>query len=167
MTQLMPLLLTVSCFSKIQIGLPFWYRLTWVVPEKGPLNSCLLNWLIQYYLNNTTNLRHLTQRIISCYTHSDNRIVTIDFLTSPDCTSVHFVVTVLLLILLTVFIPPVIIIYGCVLSVSMFEPICTECKETVHVLFNVMVKWWFVMTVLKGASFSICTQDLHFILTAW
>ena len=23
--QLMPLLLTVSCFSKIQIGLPFWY----------------------------------------------------------------------------------------------------------------------------------------------
>ena len=43
MAQLMPLLLTVSCFSKIQIGLPFWYRLTWVVPEKGPLNSCLLN----------------------------------------------------------------------------------------------------------------------------
>jgi len=25
--QLMPLLLTVSCFSKIQIGLPFWYWL--------------------------------------------------------------------------------------------------------------------------------------------
>jgi len=37
--QLMPLPLTVSCFSKIQIGLPFWYRLTWVVPEKGPLNG--------------------------------------------------------------------------------------------------------------------------------
>jgi len=29
--QLMPLPLTVSCFSKIQIGLPFWYRLTQVV----------------------------------------------------------------------------------------------------------------------------------------
>ena len=39
--QLMPLLLTVSCFSKIQIGLPFWYRLTRVVPEKGPLNICV------------------------------------------------------------------------------------------------------------------------------
>ena len=38
MAQWMPLPLTVSCFSKIQIGLPFWYRLTWVVPEKGPLN---------------------------------------------------------------------------------------------------------------------------------
>ena len=37
MAQLMPLPLTVSCFSKIQIGLPFWYWLTWAVPEKGPL----------------------------------------------------------------------------------------------------------------------------------
>ena len=41
MAQLMPLLLTVSCFSKIQIGLPFWYRLTRVVPQKGPLNGCV------------------------------------------------------------------------------------------------------------------------------
>ena len=41
MAQLMPLPLTVSCFSKIQIGLPFWYRLTGVVPEKGPLNGCV------------------------------------------------------------------------------------------------------------------------------
>jgi len=39
--QLMPLPLTVSCFSKTQIGLPFWYRLTWVVPDKGPLNGCV------------------------------------------------------------------------------------------------------------------------------
>jgi len=39
MAQLMPLPLTVSCSSKIQIGLPFWYRLTWVVPDKGPLNG--------------------------------------------------------------------------------------------------------------------------------
>ena len=41
MAQLMALPLTVSCFSKIQIGLPFWYRLTWVVPDKGPLNGCV------------------------------------------------------------------------------------------------------------------------------
>jgi len=41
MALLMPLLLTVSCFSKIQIGLPFWYWLAWVVPEKGPLNGCV------------------------------------------------------------------------------------------------------------------------------
>jgi len=37
----MPLPLTVSCFDKIQIGLPFWYRLTLVVPDKGPLNGCV------------------------------------------------------------------------------------------------------------------------------
>ena len=40
-TQLMPLPLTASCFSKIQMVLPFWYRLTWVVPDKGPLNGCI------------------------------------------------------------------------------------------------------------------------------
>ena len=40
-TQLMSLPLTVSCFSEIQIGLPFWYQLTRVVPEKGPLNGCV------------------------------------------------------------------------------------------------------------------------------
>jgi len=41
MVQLMPLPLTASCFSKIQIGfsLPFWYRLTRVVPDKVPLNG--------------------------------------------------------------------------------------------------------------------------------
>ena len=37
--QLMPLPLTVSCFSKIQIS--FCYRLTRVIPEKGPLNGCV------------------------------------------------------------------------------------------------------------------------------
>ena len=42
MAQLMPQPLTVSCFSKIQIYLNFWYRLTQVVPDKGPLNGCVL-----------------------------------------------------------------------------------------------------------------------------
>ena len=38
--KLMPLPLTVSCSSKIQLGLPFWYRLTQVIMEKRPLNGC-------------------------------------------------------------------------------------------------------------------------------
>jgi len=38
--QLMPLPLTVSCFSKSRLVLPFWSQLTRVVPEKGPLNVC-------------------------------------------------------------------------------------------------------------------------------
>ena len=41
MAQLMPLPLTVSCSVKSRLVLPFWYLLTWVVPEKGPpLNAC-------------------------------------------------------------------------------------------------------------------------------
>jgi len=52
MAQLMPLPLTVSCFSKIQIVLPFWYRLTRV--EKELLNGCvclLLCICAQLFLN--------------------------------------------------------------------------------------------------------------------
>ena len=43
MAQLMPLPPTVSCFSKsrLVLRLPFWYWLTWVVPDKGPLNGCV------------------------------------------------------------------------------------------------------------------------------
>jgi len=41
MAQLMALPLAVSCFSEIQIGLPFWYRLTRVVSDKGLLNGCV------------------------------------------------------------------------------------------------------------------------------
>ena len=37
LARLMPLPLTVSCYSEIQIG--FWYRLTRVVPDKGSLNG--------------------------------------------------------------------------------------------------------------------------------
>jgi len=41
--QLMPLPLTVSCFTEIQIRFtfPFWYWLSRIVPDKGPLNGCL------------------------------------------------------------------------------------------------------------------------------
>jgi len=41
MDYLMPLPLTVSCFSKIQIGFTFLVPATWVAPEKGPLNGCV------------------------------------------------------------------------------------------------------------------------------
>jgi len=73
--QLMPLPLTVSCFSKIPIGFTFlvpapahlgsprkmavkrvcvcvcfWYRLTWVIPDKAPLfvcvRACVCRWHI-------------------------------------------------------------------------------------------------------------------------
>jgi len=41
MAKLMPLPLTVSCSVKSRLVLPFWYRLTWVILEKGPLNGCV------------------------------------------------------------------------------------------------------------------------------
>ena len=41
MAQLMPLPLAVSCSVKSRLVLPFWYQLTQVVPEKGPLNGCV------------------------------------------------------------------------------------------------------------------------------
>ena len=41
MSQLMPLPLTVSCFSKIQIGFTFLVPAHLGIPEKGPLNGCV------------------------------------------------------------------------------------------------------------------------------
>jgi len=41
MAQLMPVPLTVSCFSEIQIGFTFLVPAHRVVMEKGPLNGCV------------------------------------------------------------------------------------------------------------------------------
>ena len=41
MAQLMPLPLTVSCFSKIQIGFTFLVSAHLGSPGKGPLNGCV------------------------------------------------------------------------------------------------------------------------------
>ena len=55
MAQLMPLPLTVSCFSEIQIGFTFLYRLTRVVLDKGPLNGCECVCVIALMLYEITN----------------------------------------------------------------------------------------------------------------
>ena len=61
MAQLMPLPLTVCCFSKIQIGLLFWYRLTrvGVVPVQGPLNGCVCVCVFIVELDNTRLYRRV------------------------------------------------------------------------------------------------------------
>jgi len=42
MAQLMPCMATLSLAPvKSRLVLPFWYRLSWVFPEKGPLNVCV------------------------------------------------------------------------------------------------------------------------------
>jgi len=60
MVQLIPLPLTVSCFSKIQIGFPFWYWLTRVVLDKGPLNGVLLL-LLLLFIYTFVKLKRLKQ----------------------------------------------------------------------------------------------------------
>jgi len=49
MVQLMPLPPIISCFIKIQNGLPFWYRLTQAVLGKRPLSGCLSVFKHIYY----------------------------------------------------------------------------------------------------------------------
>jgi len=67
MAQRMPLQLTVSCFSKIQIVLPFWYQLTWVVPDKGPLNGCVSSVsFILVILFHLDNLPRVTVGVYHC-----------------------------------------------------------------------------------------------------
>jgi len=70
MAQLMPLPLTVSCFSKIKsrLILPFWYRLTWVVPDKGPLNRCVCVCCSYLHVSGDTYGRPISgQREVSGY----------------------------------------------------------------------------------------------------
>ena len=45
---------TVSCFCKIHIGFTFLYRLTWVVPDKGPLNGCVRVCVLYYIMLSLT-----------------------------------------------------------------------------------------------------------------
>jgi len=48
MTQRMPLPLTVSCFSKIQIGFSFLVPAQPGSPGKGPLNGCVSVYLLPF-----------------------------------------------------------------------------------------------------------------------
>ena len=56
--QLMPLYLALV---KSILVLPFWYRLTWVVPGKEPLNVCVCVCVCVYYLQ-----VHATSMQLAC-----------------------------------------------------------------------------------------------------
>jgi len=61
--QLMPLPLTVSCFSKIQIGFTFLVPAHLVVLEKGLLNGCVCVWGRDPYITFTIviKIKHIGQ----------------------------------------------------------------------------------------------------------
>ena len=48
---------------KSRLVLPFWYRLTWVVPEKGPLNGCVYTIeVVANFMWKFRNFRYLGNR---------------------------------------------------------------------------------------------------------
>jgi len=63
MAQLIPLPLTVSCFSKIRLVLPSWYQLTRVVPDKVPLNGCVFI-IATFYLFSSATLRDFVSLVM-------------------------------------------------------------------------------------------------------
>jgi len=79
--QLMPLPLTVSCFSKIQTGFTFLVPAHPGSPDKGPLNVCFFpleqklteNILANPYSSQTTfeaEVVHSGTKVVSCYNSS-------------------------------------------------------------------------------------------------
>jgi len=63
MAQLMPLSLTISCFSESRLVLSFWYRLTQVVPDKGLLNRCCC-WILSQLWSPANCESHVSLRIL-------------------------------------------------------------------------------------------------------
>jgi len=65
---------------KSRLVLPFWYRLTWVVPDKGPLNGCMCI----VYDDSMTRRLHIQQALVMydsarlSILHSPSRWATID-----------------------------------------------------------------------------------------
>ena len=76
MTQLMPLPLTVSCFSKIQIGFTFLVPAHLGSPGKGPLNVCVCFETVSW----TSASEVMTLRR---YTHTFIIIIIIIIITKP------------------------------------------------------------------------------------
>jgi len=72
----------ISCFIKIQNGLPFWYRITQVVLKKRPLNGCsstcycinsafLAEGLFLWLFHRSGQFQAFTQDVSVCIGHSD------------------------------------------------------------------------------------------------
>jgi len=84
----MPLPLTVSCFSKIQIGFTFLdsYGLTRVVLDKGPLNGCVCVCVYVRYWQKS-------QGITFCCTLYMYTYITFTYTLSPQMSHLWFAVT--------------------------------------------------------------------------
>ena len=72
------------CFSKIQIGFTYWYRLTWVVPEKRPLNGCSF-----YTRSNSPQHLSLFVVIETIVRHLENLVRLTQSVPCPIVTAIH------------------------------------------------------------------------------
>ena len=64
---------------KSRLVLPFWYRLTRVVPEKGPLNVCVL--VGQFYMKSlTSRLQAKSRSFVTCLTPLDDISIWMHFI---------------------------------------------------------------------------------------
>jgi len=88
MAQLMPLPLTVSCSSKIQIGLPFWYRLTQVVLDIRPLNVCVCVCVRVSNRGNKPTRGLLPSKLTNYCYHSTTNVHTETFLKHHENTTI-------------------------------------------------------------------------------
>jgi len=70
--QLMPLPLTVSCFSKSRLVLLFWYRLTGIVPEKGRET---VYFIIYFFIHNVVGY-FLRVNMCACHVYSIINLLT-------------------------------------------------------------------------------------------
>jgi len=65
--QLMPLPLTVSCFSKIQIGFTFLVLAHPGSPGKGPLNGCVCVCVVKTNLRNSFTGKFSGKFVVKCF----------------------------------------------------------------------------------------------------
>jgi len=75
MAQLMPLPLTVSCFSKIQIGFTFLVPAHPGSPGKGPLNGCVPDILFKHQRQRAQATYMSVKSKYACQTMIQNKTI--------------------------------------------------------------------------------------------
>ena len=89
MAQLMPLHSLSLASVKSRLVVPFWYRLTRVVPEKGPLNGCVCMYVTCIGLLGPITMPLTESRPItnSFFQFAELKLGTVDRHSSANCTS--------------------------------------------------------------------------------
>ena len=146
---------------KSRLVLPFWYRLTWVVPEKGPLNGCvcvcvcvLMSKLASSYLPGarlTANFHTRYQSLFLFYFHFRSYLFFFSFLLFyvRCCLSHYFPRSSVLYLLLC----------------GLFSLCCILLRLVFvfgHIVSVLFVKLWHSSLLFLHLTFLWLTVDCHF-----